>query len=172
MQEDTFFILPWDLVYYDSENYTAAIRDLTKVIEVDQKGNVVPALYIRAQCKNRLEDYRGALIDYNTVLLISAENKSEKLAVVYLDRGRVNVFLENYNEAEQELLKIQQATSKVPSIPLHDAIKLSEELALFEQWFLNNMLDYQPSADEKILLDDFFKFLISNATIHTKLIWF
>jgi hypothetical protein len=59
------------MAHYDSENYTAAIRDLTKVIEVDQKGNVVPALYIRAQCKNRLEDYRGALIDYNTVLLIS-----------------------------------------------------------------------------------------------------
>lgn len=68
-----------------------------------------------------------------------------------------------YNQAEKELLKIQQATSKAPCIPLHDAIKMSEELALFEQWFLNNMLDYQPSADEKILLDDFFKFLISNA---------
>tara|TARA_B100000497_G_scaffold117736_1_gene143274 strand:+ start:473 stop:991 length:519 start_codon:yes stop_codon:yes gene_type:complete len=90
------------MAHYDSENYTAAIRDLTKVIEVDQKGNVVPALYIRAQCKNRLEDYRGALIDYNTVLLISAENKSEKLAVVYLDRGRVNALLKNYNEAEQD----------------------------------------------------------------------
>ena len=67
-----------------------------------------------------------------------------------------------YNEAEQELLKIQQATSKVPSIPLHDAIKLSEELALFEQWFLNNMLDYQPSADEKILLEDFFSIFMNH----------
>jgi len=33
---------------------------------------------------------------------MSAENKSEKLAVVYLDRGRVNAILENYNDAEQD----------------------------------------------------------------------
>ncbi len=63
------------IAHYNSKNYPAAIIDLTKVIEVDKKGDVVPALYIRAQCKNKLEDYRGALIDYNTVLLISAENK-------------------------------------------------------------------------------------------------
>ena len=68
-----------------------------------------------------------------------------------------------YNEAEKELLKIQQATSKVPSIPLHNAIKMDEELALFEQWFLNNMLDYQLNADEKSLLDNFFKCLINSA---------
>ena len=90
------------IAHYNSKNYPAAIIDLTKVIEVDKKGDVVPALYIRAQCKNKLEDYRGALIDYNTILLISAENKSEKLAVVYLDRGRVNAILGNYNDAEQD----------------------------------------------------------------------
>jgi tetratricopeptide (TPR) repeat protein len=90
------------IAHYNSKNYPAAIIDLTKVIEIDKKGNVVTALYYRAQCKNKLEDYRGALIDFNMVLLISAEHKSEELAAVYLDRGRVNAILENYNESEQD----------------------------------------------------------------------
>jgi aminoglycoside/choline kinase family phosphotransferase len=68
-----------------------------------------------------------------------------------------------YDGAEDELLKIQNATSKAPTVPMHNAIKMGDELALFEQWFLNNMLDYHLGGDEKALLDDFFGYLINSA---------
>lgn len=68
-----------------------------------------------------------------------------------------------YDLAQRELLKIQLATIKAPALPLHNAIKMGEELALFEQWFLNKMLNYQLNPDEKNLLDKFFKCLIKSA---------
>ena len=70
---------------------------------------------------------------------------------------------ELYDLAQSELLKIQQATSQVPAIPAHNRAKISQELALFEQWFLNKMLNYELDADEKNLLEDFFQCLISSA---------
>ncbi len=70
---------------------------------------------------------------------------------------------ELYDLAQSELLKIQQATSQVPAIPEHNRAKISQELALFEQWFLNKMLNYELGADEKKLLEDFFQCLISSA---------
>ena len=68
-----------------------------------------------------------------------------------------------YHQAETELIRIQCATRRAPVIPRHDDNKMSEELALFEQWFLNKLLDYKLSADEKCLLDDFFNHLMSSA---------
>ena len=68
-----------------------------------------------------------------------------------------------YYQAETELLKIQCATDSSPTIPLHDHNKMGEELALFEQWFLNSLLDYQLNADEKRLLHDFFEVLKNSA---------
>ena len=90
--------------HYNSKNYAAAISELTKVIETEEKGNVLSALYIRAQCKNKLEDYRGALLDYN-ILFSIVENESESLAVVYLDRGRIKAILKNYDGAEQDFTR-------------------------------------------------------------------
>lgn len=68
-----------------------------------------------------------------------------------------------YDKAEKELLKIQKTTDKAPCIPLHNEFKMGEELALFEQWFLNGLLGYQLSSDEKNMLDQFFKCLISSS---------
>lgn len=68
-----------------------------------------------------------------------------------------------YDRAEKELLKIQKTTDKVTSIPLHNEIKMGQELALFEQWFLNSLLGYQLSSDEKNMLDEFFNCLIGSS---------
>jgi aminoglycoside/choline kinase family phosphotransferase len=68
-----------------------------------------------------------------------------------------------YDQAEAELLKIQCATDRSPIIPLHDHNKMDEELALFEQWFLNGLLNYKLSADEKKLLQGFFETLKNSA---------
>jgi len=68
-----------------------------------------------------------------------------------------------YDQAETELLKIQTATEKAPAIPLHDDTKIDQELALFEQWFLNSLLNYQLNKDERALLDSFFATIKSMA---------
>lgn len=68
-----------------------------------------------------------------------------------------------YDRAEKELLKIQKTTDKATSIPLHNEIKMGQELALFEQWFLNSLLGYQLSSDEKNMLDEFFNCLIGSS---------
>ncbi|MFL2499339.1 MAG: aminoglycoside phosphotransferase family protein [Porticoccaceae bacterium] len=68
-----------------------------------------------------------------------------------------------YDRAEKELLKIQKTTDKATSVPLHNEIKMGQELALFEQWFLNSLLAYQLSSDEKNMLDEFFNCLIGNS---------
>ena len=68
-----------------------------------------------------------------------------------------------YDQAETELLKIQTATEKAPAIPHHDDTKIDQELALFEQWFLNSLLNYQLNKDEKALLASFFATIKSMA---------
>jgi aminoglycoside/choline kinase family phosphotransferase len=68
-----------------------------------------------------------------------------------------------YDQAETELIKIQIATDKAPAIPLHDETKIDQELALFEQWFLNSLLNYQLNSDEKALLDSFFTAIKNSA---------
>ena len=90
---------------YESKNYAAAIGELTKVIETEEKGDVMSALYIRAECKNKLEDFRGALLDYNTLLHIVREEESKDLAVIYLDRGRIKAILEDHIGAETDFSK-------------------------------------------------------------------
>lgn len=68
-----------------------------------------------------------------------------------------------YDQAETELIKIQRATEKAPAIPLHDETKIDQELALFEQWFLNSLLNYQLNSDEKALLEIFFTAIKNSA---------
>ena len=68
-----------------------------------------------------------------------------------------------YDEAQKTLLEIQQASSAAPAIPYHDADKLYEEMALFERWFLNELLDIQLVADEKKQLKNLFHCLIESA---------
>ena len=68
-----------------------------------------------------------------------------------------------YDEAQKTLLEIQQASPAAPAIPYHDADKLYEEMALFERWFLNELLDIQLVADEKKQLKNLFHCLIESA---------
>ncbi len=68
-----------------------------------------------------------------------------------------------YDQAEQVLLQIQQATRAMPSIPSHDANKLQEEMALFERWFLNELLEIKLQPSEKQQLNSLFQSLIQSA---------
>lgn len=61
-----------------------------------------------------------------------------------------------YGQAEKTLVDIQKATIMEPAIPCHDRAKLGEELALFEHWFLNRLLNYTLSTSEKTFIRMFF----------------
>jgi aminoglycoside/choline kinase family phosphotransferase len=68
-----------------------------------------------------------------------------------------------YDQAEQALLQIQQATEATPSIPCHDGAKLHEEMALFERWFLNELLEIKLNDSEKKQLNNLFQSLVESA---------
>lgn len=68
-----------------------------------------------------------------------------------------------YDQAEQVLLQIQQASHLATSIPNHDANKLQEEMALFERWFLNELLEVELDASEKTKLKSLFQSLVQSA---------
>lgn len=64
-------------------DYHSAIKEYTKMINSDIPiGLVASKYYDRAQCKFTLEDYRGAISDYNKAIEL---NPNEKLA--YYNRG-------------------------------------------------------------------------------------
>lgn len=96
------------MAHWRSKNYISAISDLTKVIETEEDGNVMESLYIRALCKEKVGDYRGALKDYNTLFLIMQhenEPETEAIAVVYLQRGYIRIKLEDYEGAEGDFTR-------------------------------------------------------------------
>lgn len=68
-----------------------------------------------------------------------------------------------YDQAETTLLEIQQATQATPAIENHDAIKLNKEMALFERWFLNELLEFRLNESEKLQLQNLFQNLIESA---------
>ena len=91
-----------------SKNYISAISDLTKVIETEEDGHVIGSLFIRATCKGKVGDHRGALLDYNTLFLIMQhENipETEATANIYLDRGITRMRLEDHEGAEGDFTR-------------------------------------------------------------------
>jgi aminoglycoside/choline kinase family phosphotransferase len=78
-----------------------------------------------------------------------------------------------YDSAESVLLEIQGCVADQRILPAYDQCKLGEELALFEQWFVNKLLGISLEANEKALLQQLYTDLIDNAlqqpqvTVHT-----
>jgi len=68
-----------------------------------------------------------------------------------------------YDKAESTLLEIQNCSVDNSPAPDYDYQKLAEELALFEQWFVRELLGIRLSADEKATLDQLFAQLIDSA---------
>ena len=89
-----------------NQNYAAAIGDLADYKKPDEKGDVMSALYIRAQCKNKLEDFRGALLSYNTVLPHCTRRRDRSSCSSLSEpRRELKAILEDYTGAETDFSK-------------------------------------------------------------------
>ena len=70
-----------------------------------------------------------------------------------------------YHRALDELLKLScgDLSSTTFAIPNYDATRLYEELALFPQWFLHELLQLQPSRAVNELMEETFSLLVASA---------
>lgn len=68
-----------------------------------------------------------------------------------------------YDQAESCLLEIQNCPADTDLVEDFDREKLAEELALFERWFVTDLLGISLNRDQKALLDQLFEQLIDNA---------
>src|SRR6187549_959512 len=74
---------------YEKHEYTEALLNLNKAIEVDP--NHAPAYYLRGNIKDNFEDRHGAMKDYN-----SAIEKNAKFTDALFARGNVKMKLQDY----------------------------------------------------------------------------
>ena len=78
-----------------------------------------------------------------------------------------------YDSAESVLMEIQRCAADKRILPIYDQCKLDDELALFEQWFIDQLLGISLDANEKAMLQQLYRHLIDNAlqqpqvTVHT-----
>jgi len=58
--------------YVHIKDYYSAIREVSTAIRKDN--TFIDALFLRASLKAIVDDYRGSLVDYNRIVLLSPEN--------------------------------------------------------------------------------------------------
>jgi tetratricopeptide (TPR) repeat protein len=75
--------------FYEKHEYTEALMNLNKAIEVDP--NYSRAYYLRANIKESFDDRHGAMKDYNLSL-----EKNPKFADAFFARGNVKMKLQDY----------------------------------------------------------------------------
>lgn len=68
-----------------------------------------------------------------------------------------------YTLAESTLLHLQQSPIDASLFPDFDRHKLTQELELFEDWFISDLLSLRISKNDKTLLSQLFELLINNA---------
>lgn len=88
------------LVYMDLRNYSSAIKDLTEGINKGLKysKDYSVACFNRGKCKAELEDYEGAILDYN-LAIEKNESGDYFLGSIYLFRGDSRIALLYYDDA-------------------------------------------------------------------------
>ena len=88
------------------------------------------------------------------------ENFGDELYLSALNADNVEAL---YGEALLTLLRMQQSPSDENLINDYDAEKLHAEMALFPEWFVEKLLGYPLSAEEKNLIDNTFASLSDSA---------
>ena len=68
-----------------------------------------------------------------------------------------------YGEALMVLLRLQQIPSTAMALPDYDASTLQEEMSLFSDWFVTELLGHSLTVDEQALIETTFNFLTQQA---------
>ncbi|GAB1269824.1 phosphotransferase [Aurantivibrio infirmus] len=88
------------------------------------------------------------------------ENLGERLYLSDLNEGSVEAL---YGEALLTLLRIQQSPRSAVEIEDYSREKLNQEMELFTQWFVGDLLSYKTSNEEDKLIQHTFDTLIDSA---------
>ncbi|MGH1485793.1 MAG: aminoglycoside phosphotransferase family protein [Cellvibrionaceae bacterium] len=75
-----------------------------------------------------------------------------------------------YSEALMVLLRLQQISETEIDLPHYDRNMLRQEMSLFSEWFVSQLLDYQLNDAERQLLDETFRFLEEQALSQPKVV--
>jgi len=94
----------------------------------------------------------------NNYLLIESFGSTDLLDVLSIES--VEVY---YPLAESTLIQLQQATQLTNHLPIYDSALLSKEMALFSEWFVENMLGHILSPEERQMFDQLTVFLTQKA---------
>jgi aminoglycoside/choline kinase family phosphotransferase len=88
------------------------------------------------------------------------EDFGEQLLLPALNQQSVDSL---YDQAETCLLQIQQLQPNEQIFPNYDSQRLRDEMALFPQWFVGELLDSSLHKDETAMLEKLFTSLVENA---------
>lgn len=117
------------------------VRTFANIAQAFQTHNVaVPKVYA-------LDD------DRNTMLIQDFGN------VHYADKLNPESVDTLYSEAIMTLLRIQQVSKQDIALPSYDQALLRQEMELFRQWFVNNLLHHTLNDHEHRLIDEAFAVL-------------
>jgi tetratricopeptide (TPR) repeat protein len=97
MQTD-YYKVYWDGVWkYENGNYAEAIRYFNRALQLQPQTNVVGIYSYRGNCKLKLTDYAGAIMDFDYAIGFSASQPTESSTMksIYYNRGLSNFFLGN-----------------------------------------------------------------------------
>ncbi|MFH1297402.1 MAG: tetratricopeptide repeat protein [Bacteroidota bacterium] len=93
---------------YQNGNYTEAVQNLDRAIELKPDLAIIPSIYsYRGASKLKLSNYRGAISDFDYCLAYMGSGKADSsiLKTVYYNRGLANFFLGNQSEACDDFRK-------------------------------------------------------------------
>lgn len=97
--------------------------------------------------------------DYNRGFLL-IDNLGDRLYLADLDPGSVEAL---YGEALSTLLRLQQSPPPEPKLPDYSSDKLLQEMELFPEWFVTQLLGYELDASEGLLIKQSFDALVESA---------
>lgn len=98
-------------------------------------------------------------VDYESGFML-LEDFGEQLLLPLLNHLTVD---DLYTKAETCLLDIQQLPLNDQLFPRYDSQRLADEMSLFCQWFVAELLKIDLDSDEMSMLDDLFEHLVNNA---------
>lgn len=97
--QNDYYKVYWDGVWkYENGNYTEAIRSFNRALELKPQSTGLMGIYsYRGNCKLKLADYNGAILDFDYALGLSTTQVTDNntLKSIYYNRGLANFFLGN-----------------------------------------------------------------------------
>lgn len=93
-----YYKVYWDGVWkYENGNYAEAMRYFNRALQLQPQTNVIGIYAYRGNCKLKLTDYNGAIMDFDYAIGYSASLPTDNSTMkgIYYSRGLANFFLGN-----------------------------------------------------------------------------